>query len=82
MSDKVGGDSEKALGNEAYKARKFDEAITHYEKAWELNKDITYLNNLAAVYFESGDYDKSIETAERAIEEGREIRADFKLIAK
>ncbi len=47
MSDKVAGDAEKALGNEAYKARKFDDAATHYEKAWELNKDITYLNNLA-----------------------------------
>lgn len=47
MSDKVAGDAEKALGNEAYKARKFDEAADHYEKAWELNKDITYLNNLA-----------------------------------
>lgn len=47
MSDKVAGDAEKALGNQAYKARNFAEAITHYEKAWELNKDITYLNNLA-----------------------------------
>ena len=47
MSDKVAGDAEKALGNEAYKARKFEEAANHYEKAWELNKDITYLNNLA-----------------------------------
>lgn len=36
----------------------------------------------AAVYYEDGDMDKSIATAERAIEEGREIRADFKLIAK
>lgn len=36
----------------------------------------------AAVYFEQADYDKTIATAERAIEEGRERRADFKLIAK
>jgi len=35
-----------------------------------------------AVYYEAGDVEKSIATAERAIEEGREIRADFKLIAK
>lgn len=36
----------------------------------------------AAVHYEAGDLDKSIATAQRAIEEGREIRADFKLIAK
>lgn len=47
MSDKVAGDAFKAQGNDAYKARNFDDAISFYEKAWESNKDITYLNNLA-----------------------------------
>ncbi|KAI8691701.1 hypothetical protein LRP88_08962 [Fusarium phalaenopsidis] len=75
-------DKEKALGTENYKKRNFDEAIAHYSKAWELYKDITYLNNLGAAYFEKGDYDKCIETCTKAIEEGREIYADFKLIAK
>ena len=81
-SEKAAADEEKAKGNEAYKARSFDAAISHYEKAWELYKDITYLNNLSAAYFEKGDYQKSIEEAQKAVEEGREIRADFKLIAK
>jgi len=40
------------------------------------------LTNLGAVYFEQGDYDKSIETCEKAVDEGRSLRADFKLIAK
>jgi len=40
------------------------------------------LTNLSAVYLEQGDYDKSIEISEEAVEEGRAIRADFKLIAK
>ncbi|RMJ08275.1 hypothetical protein CDV36_012134 [Fusarium kuroshium] len=75
-------DKEKALGTENYKKRNFDEAIAHYSKAWELYKDITYLNNLGAAYFEKGDYDKCIEACTKAIEEGREIYADFKLIAK
>ncbi|KAK2054572.1 TPR-like protein [Colletotrichum caudatum] len=75
-------DKEKALGTENYKKRNFDEAIAHYSKAWELYKDITYLNNLGAAYFEKGDYDKAIEACTKAVEEGREIYADFKLIAK
>ena len=38
---------EKELGNTAYRNRSFDEAITHYTKAFELYEDVTYLNNLA-----------------------------------
>ncbi|KAK7416761.1 Hsp90 cochaperone [Neonectria magnoliae] len=79
---KEAADKEKALGTENYKKRNFDEAIAHYTKAWELYKDITYLNNLGAAYFEKGDYDKCVESCTKAIEEGREIYADFKVIAK
>ncbi|KAL4930500.1 Hsp90 cochaperone STI1 [Aspergillus undulatus] len=76
------GDAEKKIGNDFYKKKQFDEAIEHYNKAWELNKDITYLNNIGAAKFEKGDLQGAIETCQRAIEEGREVRADFKLIAK
>ena len=38
---------EKEQGNAAYKSRDFGKAISHYTAAWELHKDITYLNNLA-----------------------------------
>ena len=72
----------KAAANASYKQRKFDEAIEQYSKAWELHKDITYLNNRAAAEFEKGDYDAAISTCETAIEEGRGLRADYKLIAK
>ncbi|KAI0396433.1 hypothetical protein F5Y17DRAFT_419071 [Xylariaceae sp. FL0594] len=75
-------DKEKALGTENYKKRNFDQAIEHYSKAWELHKDITYLNNLGAAYFEKGDYQACIDTCTKAIEEGRLIYADFKMIAK
>ncbi|KAJ6781569.1 hypothetical protein PWT90_01564 [Aphanocladium album] len=75
-------EKEKALGTENYKKRNFDEAIKHYTKAWETFKDITYLNNLGAAQFEKGDYDACIEACDKAIEEGREIYADFKLLAK
>lgn len=81
--DKAAGDAEKAKGNQLYLQKHFDEAITHYKKAWELYpRDITYLNNLAACYFEKGDYDEAIQTCEKAIEEGRSMRADYKLVAK
>lgn len=73
----------KQEGNDAYKSRNFDKAIEAYQKAWELdNSDISYLTNLSAVYFEKGDYDKCLEVCEKSIEEGRNIRADYKLIAK
>ncbi|QLQ78388.1 hypothetical protein HG537_0A06350 [Torulaspora globosa] len=75
-------EEEKAEGNKLYKARKFDEAIEHYTKAWELHKDITYLNNRAAAEYEKGEYETAIETLTKAVEEGRELRADYKIIAK
>lgn len=76
-------EAEKQLGAAAYKARDLSKAAEHFQKAWDLYpKDITFLTNLAAAYFEQGDYDKCIETCEKAIEEGRSLRADFKLIAK
>src|SRR2546423_3692171 len=75
-------EAEKKLGTENYKKRQFDAAIEHYSKAWDLHKDITYLTNLSAAKFEKGDYQGAIETCEKAIEEGRQILADFKIIAK
>jgi stress-induced-phosphoprotein 1 len=76
------GDAEKKIGNDFYKKKEFDQAIEHYEKAWELNKDVTYLNNTGAAKFEKGDYQGAIETCQKAVEEGRDLRADFKTIAK
>ena len=75
-------EAEKKLGTENYKKRQFDPAIEHYTKAWELHKDITYLTNLSAAQFEKGDYQAAIDTCKKAIEEGREVLADFKIIAK
>lgn len=74
---------EKEKGNAAYKKKSFAAALEHYNKAVELDPtDMTYLTNLAAVYFEQKDYTKCVELCTRAIDVGRENRADFKLIAK
>lgn len=75
-------ETEKKLGTESYKKRQFDDAIKHYGKAWDLHKDITYLTNMSAAQFEKGDYGAAIESCKRAIEEGREVMTDFKIIAK
>ena len=75
-------EAEKKLGTESYKKRQFDAAIEHYDKAWSLHQDITYLTNKSAAQFEKGDYAGAIEACQMAIEKGREVRADFKIIAK
>lgn len=75
--------AEKQKGNEAYKKKDFAEAHVHYDKAIELDPtNIVYLNNKAAVYFEQQDYENCISTCKKAVDVGRENRADFKLIAK
>lgn len=74
---------EKEQGNAAYKAKSFDVAIGHYDKAYELyDEDISFLTNRAAVQFEKGSYEECIADCDQAVERGRELRADYKLVAK
>ncbi|GME85561.1 unnamed protein product [Ambrosiozyma monospora] len=75
-------DELKAQANALYKKKHLDEAIELYNKAWDTHKDITYLNNRAAAEFEKGEYDTAIATCKTAVDEGREMRADYKLVAK
>jgi len=80
---KAKADEHKLKGNAAYKAKSFEEAVTHYEAAIaELPEEMTYYNNLAAVKFEQKEYDACIETCKKAIEVGRSVHADYKLVAK
>lgn len=76
-------DKEKVLGNTAYKKKDFETALSHYAKAYELDDtNVAVLTNKAAVLFEMGNYDETIKVCEEAVEHGREVRADFKLIAR
>lgn len=81
-TEKEQADEFKAQANTLYKQKKFDEAIELYNKAWETYKDITYLNNRAAAEFEKKDYDTAIQTCLKAVDEGREMRANYTLVAK
>jgi len=83
MADKEGALKEKEQGNAAYKSKNFTKAIGHYEAAIALDPvEITFRSNLAAVYFEMKNFKECVTVCEKAIEVGRENRADFKLIAK
>ncbi|KAG6634257.1 hypothetical protein I3843_12G104800 [Carya illinoinensis] len=80
---KAQAQTEKELGNAAYKKKDFDTAIAHYTKAMELDdEDVSYITNRAATYLEMGQYEECIEDCDKAIERGRELRSDFKMIAK
>ena len=79
----------KAAGNEFYKKKDFDNAVKNYKKAVELDPaEMIYVNNLATCYFEMAktgkidNYDQCREYALKAVDVGRENRADYKTIAK
>ncbi|CAF2777422.1 unnamed protein product [Rotaria sp. Silwood2] len=76
-------ETEKEKGNEAYKKKDFETALIHYNKATEIDPiNMTYYTNRAAVYFEQQRWDDCLKECEKAIEVGRENKADYKLIAK
>ncbi|XP_062185217.1 hsp70-Hsp90 organizing protein-like [Phragmites australis] len=80
---KAAAQKEKEAGNAAYKKKDFETAIQHYTKAMELDdEDISYITNRAAVYLEMGKYDECIKDCDKAVERGRELHADFKMISR
>uniref|UniRef100_A0ACD5YM31 Uncharacterized protein n=1 Tax=Avena sativa TaxID=4498 RepID=A0ACD5YM31_AVESA len=80
---KAAAQKEKEAGNASYKKKDFETAIQHYTKALELDdEDISFLTNRAAVYIEMGKYDECIKDCDKAVERGRELRADFKMVAR
>lgn len=75
--------AEKQKGNACYKKKEFEEALGHYTKAMEMDgKDISYITNRAAVYFEMGRFDECIADCDDAVEKGPSLRADYKMIAR
>lgn len=55
----------------------------HYNRALDLfDGDISYLTNRAAVFFEMGRFEEAIADCDSAVAKGKELRADYKIIAK
>jgi len=80
---KATAQKEKEVGNAAYKKKDFETAIQQYTKAMEIDdEDISYITNRAAVYLEMGKYDECIKDCDTAVERGRELHADFKMVAR
>ncbi|KAK6591120.1 stress-induced sti1 [Cryptosporidium xiaoi] len=76
-------DHYRKLGNELYKNRQFDDAISNYDLAIEKDPfDISLLNNKAAAYLEKGDFDKCLEICQKALEIRFEAKADYTKVAK
>jgi stress-induced-phosphoprotein 1 len=76
-------DDEKNKGNDEYKKKNFDKAITHYQKAIELDpNEPIYYNNLAAVYLEQKQYDKAIDSCNKAEEVVKSGHFDYVKYAK
>lgn len=74
---------EKEMGNAAYKKKDFETAIKHYSAAIEIDdEDISFITNRAAVHLEMGKYDECIKDCDKAVERGRELRSDYKMVAK
>ncbi|XP_033625668.1 stress-induced-phosphoprotein 1-like [Asterias rubens] len=73
----------KEAGNAAYKKRELTEAIDLYTQAIELDpKNIAFLTNRAAAYFEQGDYESCRADCNNAVDIGRENRCGYKMISK
>ncbi|KNA12705.1 hypothetical protein SOVF_123520 [Spinacia oleracea] len=80
---KVMAQKEREAGTAAYKKKEFEKAIEHYNKGIELDdEDISFLTNRAAVYLETGKYDECIKDCDKAVERGRELRSDYKMVAR
>ncbi|KIZ02055.1 Heat shock protein STI [Monoraphidium neglectum] len=80
---KAAAAAEKAKGNEAYKAKRFDEALAHYDAAIAAyDGDISFLTNKAAVHFEMGDFEACVKDCDDAVMRGRELRSDYALVGR
>lgn len=73
----------KERGNELYKSKKFDDALAAYDEAIALDPtNMTFVNNKAALYFTTKQWDKCIEACGEAVEVGKANMAPYEERAK
>ena len=73
----------KQAGNEAYRARRFPEALRLYDQAIALNPcEIVYYTNKAAVLIETGANEDCVVACEEGVRKGREAGAEEAKIVK
>lgn len=74
----------KDQGNTHYKKKEFEKALECYNKAIELDpENVSFKTNKAAVYFETKEYEKCIETCQEAINEAKANKGyDYKMVSK
>lgn len=59
----------KDKGNKALQAEKFDEAITFYTQAIELDgKNHVFYSNRSAAYAKKGEYENALQDAKKTVE--------------
>lgn len=70
----------KVRGNEAFAAKRFEDAIVLYDKAIETDEtNYVYFNNRAAAYHELKNYTKAIEDARKSISIENNAKAHARL---
>ncbi|EEC80073.1 hypothetical protein OsI_21792 [Oryza sativa Indica Group] len=74
---------EKEAGNAAYRKLYLETAVRHYTRGALLDpRDISFLTNRAAAYLLMSKYKECVRDCDEAVEKGRELRADNKLVAR
>mmetsp|Transcript_12113 Transcript_12113/g.29790 ORF Transcript_12113/g.29790 Transcript_12113/m.29790 type:complete len:571 (-) Transcript_12113:330-2042(-) len=80
---RAAANAEKEKGNNFYKKKKFDEALSSYDKAIEIDPtNCMYLSNKASVYMALKKFDLAIQACEDAFKLANERNADYKDKAK
>lgn len=81
-AEKAEAEKEKALGNDEYKAKRFEAAVEHYRKAMELYpSEPTYRSNLAAALLEMKKYEECIAECEGCVDDAKKA-GNYALIPK
>ena len=76
-------EKQRKIGRRAYKKKEFEKAISHFEKAIELNpKEVTFPYRLAETKFEQGKYSECVEYCSRAIKVGKENKGSVRMVAR